>query len=166
MCQEGHGPAVVDGFFSGNYVSADAAAPAAPAAPRPPMGGGGGGGLLAGIQGGMKLKKASAAPPRPSPPGGGGGGGLLDAIKGGIKLKKAAPVQHAEPSSSGGGLLDAIKGGVKLKKAAARHEIAAPAPKTGGGGMMGDLLAAMAKRSTAIREDESDSDSDSDNDFS
>ena len=90
----------------------------------------------------------------------------MDAIKqGGAALNPVEAPQRRSSVVAQGGLMSQIReGGASLKRVV--QEKVAPKP-SGGGGMFGELMAAMEKNRSAIQaEDHSDgSDSDSDNDF-
>ncbi len=92
----------------------------------------------------------------------------MDAIKqGGAALNPVEPQPQRRASAivQGGGLMSQIReGGASLKKVVQEKVVQKP---SGGGGMFGELMAAMEKNRSAIQaEDHSDgSDSDSDNDF-
>ena len=76
----------IDAYFSGGEEVSTQSVALAGAPPRGPPPSSGRGGLLAGIEGGVQLRKAPSAPPKPAAPVGGGGGGgglsLMDQLKG------------------------------------------------------------------------------------
>ena len=116
-------------------------------------------GLLSAIKAAKNLKKKALPPPPPPPSARSGQMDLLAQIAAGKKLKQVKKEEARKPPPMTS-MLDAIKSGkVQLKSVSKDIEPKGVEPAAGGG-IMGDLFAAIAKRRANIETVDNDSDSD------